>query len=302
MVRETRLSVDQLVLPIFVKEGRGGPVSSMPGVFQYSVVEAVKEAKEASKLGIPAVILFGIPSKKDARASGAYDPKGIVQRATQAIKDKVPEMVVITDVCLCEYMSHGHCGIVEGGKILNDESLELLRQAALSQVQAGSDMVAPSDMMDGRVGALRRGLEEAGFFETPIMSYAVKYSSAFYGPFRDAAESTPRFGDRKTYQMDLANSREAMREARLDEEEGADILMVKPALAYLDVISALRAETKLPVAAYNVSGEYSMIKAAAQKGWVDEKAVMMETLLSIRRAGADLILTYFAKEAAKNLS
>lgn len=302
MVRETRLSADQLVLPIFVKEGKGGPVRSMPGVSQLTVAQAVKEAANAHKLGIPAIILFGIPAKKDDEASGAYDPDGIVQRATKAIKNKIPDLVVMTDVCLCEYMSHGHCGIVEKGKVLNDASLELLARTAVSHAEAGADLVAPSDMMDGRVAAIRNALDESGFLETPIMSYAVKYASAFYGPFRDAAESAPKFGDRKTYQMDPANVREALREAKIDEQEGADILMVKPALAYLDVIAKVREATHLPVAAYSVSGEYSMIKAAGQRGWVDEKAVMMETLLAIRRAGADLIVTYFAKEAAKAIS
>lgn len=301
MVRETRLSVEQLIVPLFVKEGKGGDVKSMPGVAQLSVTQVVKEAREIRKLGIPSVLLFGIPSKKDEEASGAYDADGIVQRAVSAIKDATPDLVVITDVCLCEYMSHGHCGVIEKGKILNDDSLELLTRAAVSHAEAGADIVAPSDMMDGRVAAIRRGLDESGFSDTAILSYAVKYASAFYGPFRDAAESAPKFGDRKTYQMDPANVREALREARLDEKEGADILMVKPALAYLDVISKVRVATNLPVAAYNVSGEYSMIKAAAQKGWIDEKAVMMETLLAIRRAGADLIVTYFAKEAAKVL-
>jgi porphobilinogen synthase len=301
MVRETRLSVDQLISPLFVKEGKGDPVKSMPGVAQLSIAQAVKEAREIHKLGIPSVILFGIPAGKDEQASGAYDPDGIVQRAVKAIKDQVPDLVVITDVCLCEYMSHGHCGIAENGKILNDTSLELLVRSAVSHAEAGADLVAPSDMMDGRVAAIRKGLDESDYSDTAIMSYAVKYASAFYGPFRDAAESTPKFGDRKSYQMDPANIREAIREAKLDEKEGADILMVKPALAYLDVIGTVRRETNLPIAAYNVSGEYSMIKAAGQKGWINEKAVMMETLLAIRRAGADLILTYFAKEAAKLL-
>ncbi|HEX5037780.1 MAG TPA: porphobilinogen synthase [bacterium] len=314
MVRETRLSVDQLIAPLFIKEGKGGPVRSMPGVSQLSVAQAVKEAREICKLGIPAVILFGIPAKKDEGASGAYDPDGIVQQAVKAVKDAAPELVLITDVCLCEYMSHGQCGVLPpptpsllrrglggGGLIDNDASLELLTRAAVSHAEAGADIVAPSDMMDGRVGAIRKGLDESGFVETSILSYAVKYASAFYGPFRDAAESAPKFGDRKTYQMDPANVREALREAKLDEKEGADILMVKPALAYLDVIAKVREATNLPVAAYNVSGEYAMIKAAGAKGWIDEKAVMMETLLAIRRAGADLIVTYFAKEAAKVL-
>jgi len=300
MVRETQLLPDQLVLPLFVTEGRGRPVRSMPGVSQLSISQVVKEAKEVFKMGIPAVILFGIPHKKDDRASSAYDKSGIIQTAVKSIKDKVPELYVITDVCLCEYMSHGHCGVVSG-TIDNDASLELLAKTALSHAQAGSDMVAPSDMMDGRVKIIRRALDQSGFKETGLMSYAVKYASAFYGPFREAAGSAPKFGDRKTYQMDAANVRESLREAKLDEKEGADIILVKPALAYLDVIAKVRDVVNLPVAAYNVSGEYAMIKAAAQKGWIDERAVMMETLLSIKRAGADMIVTYFAKEAAKLL-
>ncbi len=298
MVRETQLLPDQLVMPLFVTEGRGGPVRSMPGVSQLSISQVVKEAKEVFKMGIPAVILFGIPHKKDDRASSAYDKSGIIQTAVKSIKDKVPELYVITDVCLCEYMSHGHCGVVSG-TIDNDASLELLAKTALSHAQAGADMVAPSDMMDGRVKIIRRALDQSGFKETGLMSYAVKYASAFYGPFREAAQSAPKFGDRKTYQMDAANVREALREAKLDEKEGADIILVKPALAYLDVIAKVRDVVNLPVAAYHVSGEYAMIKAAAQKGWIDEKAVMMETLLSIKRAGADIIVTYFAKEAVK---
>ncbi len=302
MVREARLSVDQLVLPLFVTEGKGGEVRSMPGVWQSTVSEVVREAKEADRLGIPAIILFGIPKKKDEQASEAYAGEGIVQRAIRAIKEKVPGLVVMTDVCLCEYMSHGHCGIVEKGRVLNDATLELLAKTAVSHAEVGADIVAPSDMMDGRVKAIRSALDESGFSDTPIMSYAVKYASAFYGPFREAAESTPKFGDRKSYQMDPANLREAVREAKLDAKEGADIILVKPALAYLDVIAAVRGAVPLPIAAYNVSGEYSMIKAAGEKGWIDEKAVMMETLLAIRRAGADLILTYFAKEAARLIS
>ena len=301
MVRETHLSPSHLILPLFIKEGRGGPVRSMPGVSQLSIKEAVKSAKESFSLGIPAVLLFGIPSWKDEKASGAYQADGIIQRAVQEMKSAVPSLVVMTDVCLCEYMSHGHCGLVEKGRILNDPTLELLAKTAISHAQAGADMVAPSDMMDGRVRVIRKGLDQSGFSDTSIMSYAVKFASAFYGPFRDAAESAPKFGDRKSYQMDPANLREAIREAKLDEKEGADIIMVKPALAYLDVIQSVRQNVKLPIAAYNVSGEYSMIKAAAEKGWIDEKAVMMETLLSIRRAGADLIVTYFAKDVAKLL-
>ena len=302
MVRETRLSVDQLILPVFVTEGKGDPIESMPGVSQLTISQVASEARVAHRLGIPAIILFGIPKKKDEKASSAYDKNGVIQRAVRAIKEKVPEMVVITDVCLCEYMSHGHCGIVKGEKILNDPTLELLTRVAISHAEAGADMVAPSDMMDGRVAAIRKGLDESDFSETPIMSYAVKYASAFYGPFREAAESAPKFGDRRSYQMDPANVREAIREARADQEEGADILIVKPALASLDVIAAVRCAVNLPIAAFNVSGEYAMIKAAGEKGWIDEKAVMMETLLAIRRSGADLILTYFAKEAAAILT
>jgi porphobilinogen synthase len=252
-------------------------------------------------LEIPAVILFGIPDKKDEKASGAYDPNGIIQRAMKALKDKVPGLMVIGDVCLCEYMSHGHCGLIEGNDVANDSSLELLARTALSQAKAGADMVAPSDMMDGRVAEIRQALDENGFDHTPIMAYSAKYASAFYGPFREAAESAPKFGDRKTYQMDPANAREAIREVSLDVEEGADIIMIKPALPFLDIICRVREEFDLPVAAYNVSGEYAMIKAAAQLGWLDEEKVMMESLLSIRRAGADLILTYFAKQAASLL-
>lgn len=301
MVCETRLSVDQLILPLFVTEGKGGPIRSMPGVSQLTVSQLVAEAREAHRLGILAVILFGIPQKKDEKASSACDQNGVIQRAVRAIKEKVPEIVVITDVCLCGYMSHGHCGVVEKGKILNDPTLEILSRTAVSHAEAGADLVAPSDMMDGRVAAIRKGLDDSGFLETPIMSYAVKYASAFYGPFREAAESAPKFGDRKTYQMDPANIREAIREARSDAIEGADILIVKPALAYLDVIAAVRCAVNLPIAAFSVSGEYAMIKAAGQRGWLDEKAAMMETLLAAARAGADLIITYFAKEAAKVL-
>lgn len=312
MVRETRLSVDQLICPLFVKEGRGGSIASMPGISQLSLGETVKEAREIHQLGVPAVLLFGIPAKKDEKASGAYAADGIVQRAIRLLKEKVPGLMIITDACLCEFMSHGHCGIVKSPQppfdkegnftIDNDTSLELMTLTAVSHAEAGADIVAPSDMMDGRVGAIRQGLDGAGFAETLLMSYAVKYASSFYGPFREAAESAPRFGDRKTYQMDPANKREAIREARLDAKEGADVIMVKPALAYLDIIASVREAVKLPVAAYNVSGEYTMIKAAGQKGWIDEKAVMMETLLSIKRAGADIIVTYFAKEAAKLLA
>jgi porphobilinogen synthase len=303
MVRETRLSVDNLIYPMFVIHGKKvkKEIPSMPGNFQLSVENLVREARTIYQLGVPAVILFGIPKTKDAVGSGAYDDKGIVQTAVRALKDKIPELIVITDVCLCEYTDHGHCGIVEDGKILNDPTLELLAREAVSHARAGADIVAPSDMMDGRVGAIREALDEEGFDEIPIMSYAIKYASGFYGPFRDAAESTPGFGDRASHQMDPANTREAMREAEMDVSEGADILMVKPALPYLDIIYRVKEEFDLPVAAYNVSGEFSMLKAAAKHGWLDEKRVMMESLISIRRAGADMILTYWAKEAAKLL-
>ena len=303
MIRETALSVDDLIYPMFVIHGKNvrKEISSMPGNFQFSVDHLIKEAKTVHGLGIPAVILFGIPKTKDEMGSGAYDDRGIIQTAVRALKDKVPDLMVITDVCLCEYTSHGHCGIVENGEVLNDTTLELLAREAVSHARAGADMVAPSDMMDGRVGAIRDALDEEGFEAIPIMSYAVKYTSAFYGPFRDAAESPPKFGDRSSYQMDQANTREAMREAELDASEGADILMVKPALPYLDIIYRVREEFDLPVAAYNVSGEYAMLKAAAKLGWLDEKKVMMESLTAIKRAGADMILTYWAKDAAKLL-
>ena len=300
MIRETSLSVDNLIYPMFVVFGQGirKPIASMPGIFQLSIDELIKEAREVLSLRIPAIMLFGIPEKKDEKASGAYDPNGIIQRAMKALKEKVPGLMVIGDVCLCEYMSHGHCGIIQGGEVDNDATLELLARTALAQAKAGADMVAPSDMMDGRVAEIRQALDENGFEQTPIMAYSAKYASAFYGPFREAAESAPKFGDRKSYQMDPANFREAIREVTLDVEEGADIIMVKPALPYLDVICRIREEFDLPVAAYNVSGEYAMIKAAAKQGWLDENKVIMESLLSIRRAGADLILTYFAKQAA----
>ncbi len=303
MVRENRLSVDNLIYPLFVIHGKKvkKEIPSMPGNFQLSVENLVREARTVHKLGIPAVILFGIPKKKDAVGSGAYDDHGVIQTAVRALKDKIPDLIVITDVCLCEYTDHGHCGIVEKGEILNDPTLELLAREAVSHARAGADIVAPSDMMDGRVGAIREALDEEGFDDTPILSYAVKYASGFYGPFRDAAESTPGFGDRASHQMDPANTREAMREAEMDISEGADMLMVKPALPYLDIIYRIREEFDLPVAAYNVSGEFSMIKAAAKKGWLDEERVMMESLISIRRAGADMILTYWAKDAAKVL-
>ncbi len=303
MVRETSLSPKDFIYPLFVCPGKGvrNPVNSMPGCYQESVDKVVEHAREVYSLGIPAVILFGIPEHKDPQGSEAYSPDGIVQQAIRAIKDVVPELVIITDVCLCEYTSHGHCGIVEDGEVLNDPTLELLQKEAVSHAQAGADMVAPSDMMDGRVRAIRQALDEEGFSHIPIMSYAAKYASAFYGPFREAAESTPQFGDRRSYQMDPPNRREALKEVALDIEEGADIVMVKPALAYLDVISDVKQNFHVPVAAYNVSGEYSLVKAAAQMGWIDHDRVMMEILISIKRAGADLILTYFAKDAAKLL-
>jgi porphobilinogen synthase len=304
IVRETHLAPDDFIYPMLVTFGKGvrKKISSMPGCFQMSVDEIVKEAQEAYKIGIPAVILFGIPEHKDESGSQAYSAKGVVQKAIKAIKDNVPELIVITDVCMCEYMSHGHCGIVKNGKILNDPTLDLLAKEALSHTRAGADMVAPSDMMDGRVAAIRDILDAHGFEDIPIMSYAAKYASAFYGPFREAAESTPSFGDRRSYQMDPANRREAIKEVALDIEEGADIVMVKPALSYMDIISDVKDTFDVPVAAYNVSGEYSMVKAAAKLGWIDEKKVMMEILTSLKRAGADLILTYHAVEAAKELN
>lgn len=303
-MRETSLSPDDFIYPLFVTYGEGirREVSSMPGCFQESIDEILKTAKEVHSLGIPAIILFGIPEHKDETGSSAYDDQGIVQRAIREIKDKVPELYVITDVCLCEYTSHGHCGIVEKGDVVNDKTIDLLAKEAVSHARAGADMVAPSDMMDGRVEAVRLALDDEGFEHIPIMSYAAKYASAFYGPFREAAESTPQFGDRRSYQMDPANRREALREVALDVEEGADIVMVKPALAYLDIISDIRGSFDVPVAAYNVSGEYSLVKAAAKLGWIDEQRIMMEILTSIKRAGADLILTYFAKDAAKILN
>lgn len=300
MVRETSLAPDDFIYPLFVTHGKGikKEIGSMPGNFQQSIDNIVKDCEGVMKLGIPAVILFGIPEQKDESASEAYSPDGIVQRAIKAIKDRTPELVVITDVCLCEYTSHGHCGVVKNGAILNDPTLDLLAKEALSHAIAGADMVAPSDMMDGRVAAIRRALDGNGFDNIPIMSYAAKYASGFYGPFREAAESTPQFGDRRSYQMDPPNSREAMREVALDIEEGADIVMVKPALSYLDIIYRVKQGFGMPVAAYNVSGEFSMVKAAGRLGWMDEGRVMMEILTSIKRAGADLILTYHAKEAA----
>jgi porphobilinogen synthase len=304
MIRETRLTVDDLILPLFTIGGKNvqNPIPSMPGQFQWSVDRLVDTARRAHDLGIPAVILFGIPDKKDALGTTAYARDGIVQRAIAAIKQALPDLAVISDVCLCEYTDHGHCGVVEGGVVDNDATLDLLARTALSHAEAGADMVAPSDMMDGRVAEIRDALDENGFSRVPIMSYAAKYCSAYYGPFRQAADSAPKFGDRRTYQMDPANSLEAIREATMDVEEGADIIMVKPALAYLDIIFRIREEIDLPVAAYNVSGEYTMIQAAAQMGWLDGSRVMLETLTAIKRAGADLILTYFALDAAEMLT
>ena len=309
LVCETRLGVEQLVLPLFVRSGRKlrQPVNSMPGVFQFSPDELLREAARVHALGVPAVLLFGIPDKKDAKASGAFAKNGIVQQTVRLLKKELPSLLVITDVCLCEYMEHGHCGIVSRGtgklpvplKILNDPTLKILAQTALSHAEAGADLIAPSDMMDGRVAAIRAALDKNGFSETPIMSYAAKFASAFYGPFREAAESAPQFGDRRSYQMDAANAREALREVALDIQEGADIVMVKPALAYLDLIYRVKTEFGYPTAAYSVSGEYSMIKAAAAKGWIDERAVTLESLLAMRRAGADILITYAAADVAK---
>jgi porphobilinogen synthase len=300
MVRETALSVDDLIYPLFVKHGRGErePIASMVGHYRVSIDELVKEAQEVWSLGIPAMILFGIPQRKDEIGREAYSRDGAVQKAVAALKERIPELLVITDVCLCQYTDHGHCGIIKNGQVDNDATLEVLSRVALSHAEAGADFVAPSDMMDGRVRAIREALESEGFKDTGILAYAVKYASSFYGPFREAADSAPMFGDRKSYQMDPANAREALKEALLDVEEGADIIMVKPALSYLDIIHQVRSHIELPVAAYNVSGEYAMVKAADQKGWIEGEKVMMEILLSIKRAGADLILTYFAKEAA----
>ncbi len=303
MVRETKLSVDDLVYPLFAAAGKGirREVPSMPGVFNLSVENLVKEAREVARLGIPAVLLFGIPAKKDPLGKDAYSDRGIVQTAVRALKDAVPDLVVITDVCFCEYTDHGHCGILKGGEVDNDATLEVLARSAVTHARAGADIVAPSDMMDGRVGAIRKGLDAEGFQKVSILSYAAKYAGGFYGPFRDAAGSAPSFGDRRSYQMDPPNVREALREVALDVAEGADIVMVKPALSYLDVIRRVRDAFDLPVAAYNVSGEYSMVKAGAKLGWIDGDRVMMEILVSIRRAGADLVITYAAKEAAKAL-
>jgi porphobilinogen synthase len=308
MVQETTLTLNDLIYPLFVVAGEGisKEVKSMPGVYQLSVDKIVEEAKECFDLGIPSIILFGIPVDKDNDATGAWHDHGIVQKAASAVKQAVPELVVIADTCLCEYTTHGHCGYLKDGDItgtvLNDSTLELLKKTAVSQARAGADIIAPSGMMDGFVAAIREGLDEAGFQDIPILSYAAKYASAYYGPFRDAAESTPQFGDRRTYQMDPANAKEALKEVALDIAEGADMLMVKPALAYMDIIWRVKEITNLPVAAYNVSGEYAMIKAAGLNGWIDEKRVTLETLTSFKRAGADLILTYHAKEAARWLS
>ncbi|MFZ5901194.1 porphobilinogen synthase [Desulforudis sp. 1088] len=301
LVRETVLGVDDLIYPVFAAEGKGvrQPVEAMPGIFRYSSDTLLEEVAGAVELGIPGVLLFGVPSRKDDRASEAYREDGVVQRAVREIKRAFPKLLVVTDVCLCAYTNHGHCGVVEGQEILNDPSLELLARTAASHARAGADMVAPSDMMDGRVRAIREALDAAGFSGTPIMAYSAKYASAYYGPFRDACASTPRFGDRRTYQMDAANSDEALREVALDVAEGADIVMVKPALSYMDVIRRIKDEFLMPVAAYNVSGEYAMVKAAAERGWVNEKAIVLETLTGMKRAGADIIITYHAKDAAR---
>lgn len=303
LVRETRLSVDDFIYPLFIVEGKGikEEIRSMPGIYRFSIDRVFSEVKEALDLGIKAFLLFGIPGKKDEVGSSAYAKEGIIQRAVKALKDKFPEAVIITDVCMCEYTSHGHCGIIKNGEVDNDLTLEQLVRIAVSHAKAGADWVAPSDMMDGRVSRIREALDEAGFPQVAIMSYAVKYCSSFYGPFREAAESAPQFGDRRSYQMDPANAREAMREALMDVEEGADIIMVKPAMPYLDIIKMLRENLYHPIAAYQVSGEYAMIKAAAKLGFLDEEKVMIESLISIKRAGADLIITYFAKRMAEIL-
>jgi porphobilinogen synthase len=303
MVRETELSPTDFIYPIFVVEGRAvrHPIPSMPGIFNLSVDQAVEEARLAKNAGIPAVILFGIPGVKDARGSGAYDNAGVVPRAIRAIKEAQPDLQIVADVCLCEYTDHGHCGVIQAQEVQNDASLPLLAQAAVAYARAGADVIAPSDMMDGRIGVIRKALDEARFESLPIMSYAAKYASGFYGPFREAAQSTPQFGDRRGYQMDPANVREALKEVAQDLEEGADMVMVKPALAYLDVIRRVKTQVNVPVAAYNVSGEYSMVRAAAQNGWIDYDRVMLEILIGIKRAGADLILTYHALDAVKLL-
>ena len=303
LVRETTLAVDDLMYPLFVVHGRGvrERIACIPGQSRLSVDELVKECKDVAGMGIPAVLLFGLPAHKDPRGSEAYADDGIVQQAVRAVKDTVPDLLVVTDVCLCEYTSHGHCGIVEDGTVRNDPTVELLARTAVSHAEAGADIVAPSDMMDGRVGAIRDALDEATFADTPIMAYSAKYASAFYGPFREAADSAPQFGDRRGYQMDPANGQEAMREIALDLDEGADIVMVKPALPYLDVIARARMEFGVPIAAYSVSGEYAMIRAAGQLGWLDEERAMLEALTAIRRAGADIVITYFARDAARLL-
>lgn len=300
LVRETRVTVDDLVYPLFVVEGTGikNEIPSMPGVYHFSIDNLLKELEEVQKAGIPAVLLFGVPEGKDEAGTGAYCSGGIVQQALRAAKDRFPELLLIADVCLCEYTSHGHCGLVEGGRVLNDPSVELIVKSALSYAEAGADIIAPSDMMDGRIGAIRKALDSSGFTDKAIMAYSAKYASSFYGPFRDAAHSKPAFGDRKTYQMDYANLKEAVREVELDIAEGADIVMVKPALAYLDVIREVSQRFDVPVAAYNVSGEYSMIKAAAMNGWIDEKGAVLESVTAIKRAGAKIIITYFAKQLA----
>ncbi|MCA0389753.1 MAG: porphobilinogen synthase [Bacteroidetes bacterium] len=303
LVRETVLTKNDFIYPLFVIPGEGKieEIRSMPGVFRFSIDELVKECKEVAALGIPAVILFGIPDHKDEVGSDAYSDEGIIQRAIRAIKKEVKDLLIMTDVCLCEYTSHGHCGVLNGEEILNDETVDLLVKEAVSHAKAGADVIAPSDMMDGRIGAIRKGLDENGFRNIPVLSYAVKYASGYYGPFRDAADSAPAFGDRRSHQMDVANSSEALREALSDIDEGADIIMVKPAGAYLDIIKMVKDATGMPLAAYQVSGEYAMIKAAGKLDWIDEERVMMESLVSIKRAGADMILTYFAKEASKFL-
>ncbi|HBI5980417.1 TPA: porphobilinogen synthase [Listeria monocytogenes] len=304
LVRETVLHTDDLIYPIFVKDGKEPKteVVSMPGVFQFPLHELEEEMRTVENLGIKAVILFGIPAEKDAVGTQAYHDHGIIQEATRLIKKSFPEILVVADTCLCEFTDHGHCGVIENGEILNDESLDLLKQTAVSQAKAGADIIAPSNMMDGFVQVIREGLDEAGFYDIPIMSYAVKYASAFYGPFRDAAESAPQFGDRKSYQMDPANREEALREAISDEQEGADFLIVKPSLSYLDIMCDVKNNTNLPVVAYNVSGEYAMVKAAAQNGWIDEEKIVLEMLTSMKRAGATLIITYFAKDVSKYLN
>jgi porphobilinogen synthase len=301
LVRETSLEPADLVYPLFVAHGldRREPIEAMPGIDRLSIGHAVAEAAEAAELGIPAVLLFGIPASKDEEGSGAWDEEGIVQLATRAIKEQVPDLIVVADLCLCEYTSHGHCGVLREGTVDNDATLELLSRTAVSQARAGADLVAPSDMMDGRVGVIRQALDEGGYAETPILAYSAKFASSFYGPFREAADSTPAVGDRRGYQMDPANANEALRETRLDVEEGADIVMVKPALPYLDVIRAVKEQTGMPVGAYNVSGEYAMVKAGAAAGYLDERATVLEALTCIRRAGADIVVTYHAKEAAR---